>query len=95
MPIIHYPLTHYPLKRSFGGLAQLARATALQAVGQRFDSVILHTVRVTVTGTSVPGITIPGKRSLTRLVKLVNKTEQYNFEARLSNQATNQENNVT
>ena len=26
----------------FGGLAQLARATALQAVGQRFDSVILH-----------------------------------------------------
>ncbi len=25
-----------------GGLAQLARATALQAVGQRFDSVILH-----------------------------------------------------
>ena len=28
-----------------GGLAQLARATALQAVGQRFDSVILHDVR--------------------------------------------------
>ena len=25
-----------------GGLAQLARATALHAVGQRFDSVILH-----------------------------------------------------
>ena len=28
--------------KKFGGLAQLARATALQAVGQRFDSVILH-----------------------------------------------------
>ena len=25
-----------------GGLAQLARASALQAEGQRFDSVILH-----------------------------------------------------
>ena len=40
----NYPLslTQQPLKHSFGGLAQLARATALQAVGQRFDSVILH-----------------------------------------------------
>ena len=27
---------------SFGGLAQLARAPALQAGGQRFESVILH-----------------------------------------------------
>ena len=27
----------------FGGLAQLARAPALQAGGQRFESVILHT----------------------------------------------------
>ena len=27
---------------NLGELAQLARATALQAVGQRFDSVILH-----------------------------------------------------
>ena len=27
-----------------GGLAQLARAPALQAGGQRFESVILHTV---------------------------------------------------
>ena len=26
----------------FGGLAQLARAPALQAGGQRFESVILH-----------------------------------------------------
>ena len=26
----------------FGGLAQLARASALQAEGQRFESVILH-----------------------------------------------------
>ena len=26
----------------FGGLAQLARASALHAEGQRFDSVILH-----------------------------------------------------
>ena len=30
-----------------GGLAQLARAPALQAGGQRFESVILHTVRST------------------------------------------------
>ena len=29
----------------FGGLAQLARAPALQAGGQRFESVILHLVR--------------------------------------------------
>ena len=28
----------------FGGLAQLARAPALQAGGQRFESVILHQV---------------------------------------------------
>ena len=28
----------------FGGLAQLARAPALQAGGQRFESVILHEV---------------------------------------------------
>ena len=28
-----------------GGLAQLARAPALQAGGQRFESVILHVVR--------------------------------------------------
>ena len=27
---------------TFGGLAQLARAPALQAGGQRFESVILH-----------------------------------------------------
>ena len=30
------------LKFFFGGLAQLARAPALHAGGQRFDSVILH-----------------------------------------------------
>ena len=29
---------------SLGGLAQLARAPALQAGGQRFESVILHVV---------------------------------------------------
>ena len=62
--IIHLSLTQHPLKHSFGGLAQLARATALQAVGQRFDSVILHFSSISY------------KRSLTRLVKLVNK-EQY------------------
>ncbi len=33
------PLT---VNRSLGGLAQLARAPALQAGGQRFESVILH-----------------------------------------------------
>ena len=30
--------------RRFGGLAQLARAPALHAGGQRFESVILHQV---------------------------------------------------
>ena len=30
-------------KEKYGGLAQLARAPALQAGGQRFESVILHT----------------------------------------------------
>ena len=29
----------------FGGLAQLARAPALQAGGQRFESVILHLLK--------------------------------------------------
>ena len=33
------------LHHNSGGLAQLARATALHAVGQRFDSVILHKKR--------------------------------------------------
>ena len=32
------------LNSRFGGLAQLARAPALQAGGQRFESVILHQV---------------------------------------------------
>ena len=31
-----------PIPRESGGLAQLARAPALQAGGQRFESVILH-----------------------------------------------------
>ena len=36
------PGTTSPVILSFGGLAQLARAPALQAGGQRFESVILH-----------------------------------------------------
>ena len=32
----------------FGGLAQLARAPALQAGGQRFETVILHSSKGTV-----------------------------------------------
>ena len=35
-------LMHSQLISRFGGLAQLARAPALQAGGQRFESVILH-----------------------------------------------------
>ena len=31
------------MRKRIGGLAQLARAPALQAGGQRFESVILHT----------------------------------------------------
>ena len=30
------------VRKKYGGLAQLARAPALQAGGQRFESVILH-----------------------------------------------------
>ena len=39
-----YPSTisNQPSSFYFGGLAQLARAPALQAGGQRFESVILH-----------------------------------------------------
>ena len=32
----------------YGGLAQLARASALHAEGQRFESVILHSVLIIV-----------------------------------------------
>ena len=35
------------LSTTFGGLAQLARAPALQAGGQRFESVILHPSSIT------------------------------------------------
>ena len=38
------PLLLVLLALFYGGLAQLARAPALQAGGQRFESVILHTV---------------------------------------------------
>ena len=41
MQIKRSVIMHYALKN--GGLAQLARAPALQAGGQRFESVILHT----------------------------------------------------
>ena len=37
------PGTTFLYNISTGGLAQLARAPALQAGGQRFESVILHT----------------------------------------------------
>ena len=37
------PLLLVLLALFYGGLAQLARAPALQAGGQRFESVILHT----------------------------------------------------
>ena len=36
-------------RRESGGLAQLARASALHAEGQRFESVILHRVKSTLT----------------------------------------------
>ena len=39
--ISHWPFLISDLVR-LGGLAQLARAPALQAGGQRFESVILH-----------------------------------------------------
>ena len=42
-----------------GGLAQLARAPALQAGGQRFESVILHSV------TTLPGVSDKKRSTLT------------------------------
>ena len=36
---------HSALSTLYGGLAQLARASALHAEGQRFESVILHSIR--------------------------------------------------
>ena len=45
------------LPKDIGGLAQLARAPALQAGGQRFESVILHF--------SLPLLGIQGQRSMT------------------------------
>ena len=38
-------IVHYSLFIEFGELAQLARASALHAEGQRFESVILHTMK--------------------------------------------------
>ena len=38
-----FTLVIFTLK-NFGGLAQLARASALHAEGQRFESVILHQI---------------------------------------------------
>ena len=37
-------MTFWDYALGAGGLAQLARAPALQAGGQRFESVILHTI---------------------------------------------------
>ena len=45
--ILHSSLSHSSL--DYGGLAQLARAPALHAGGQRFESVILHTAFVDLT----------------------------------------------
>ena len=46
-------LLYYTAFLSFGGLAQLARAPALQAGGQRFESVILHQWYSGISGVSV------------------------------------------
>ena len=43
-PFLTSPFSFLIWTESFGGLAQLARAPALQAGGQRFESVILHIV---------------------------------------------------
>ena len=42
---IQIDTAHHSINLLSGGLAQLARAPALQAGGQGFDSLILHTVR--------------------------------------------------
>ena len=43
-PFLTSPFSFLIWTESFGGLAQLARAPALQAGGQRFESVILHSL---------------------------------------------------
>ena len=49
MPVTHGVTGSSPVRTApaTGGLAQLARAPALQAGGQRFESVILHKYRLT------------------------------------------------
>ena len=44
----------------FGGLAQLARAPALHAGGQRFDSVILHKVELAMMYKVIGSLTLRG-----------------------------------
>ena len=53
--IVHCPLSIKAAVLLFGGLAQLARAPALQAGGQRFESVILHTVMAVTARSHVDG----------------------------------------
>ena len=68
------------LENSYGGLAQLARAPALQAGGQRFESVILHTGNILIS----LSICIP-HRSLTYWHKQNCKvTKVQNFEIRIA-----------
>ena len=65
---------------NYGGLAQLARAPALQAGGQRFESVILHTGNILIN----LSICIP-HRSLTYWHKQNCKvTKVQNFEIRIA-----------
>ena len=60
----HEPFTmnHEP---NFGGLAQLARAPALQAGGQRFESVILHSCEEVYFTFYIVYFTLLATRSLT------------------------------
>ena len=48
MPVTHGVTGSSPVRTAEekGGLAQLARASALQAEGQRFESVILHEKKI-------------------------------------------------
>jgi hypothetical protein len=60
-------------RKEEGGLAQLARAPALQAGGQRFESVILHKTRRTRKGTK-------GEKEI---IDMLDKKNEKDYEERI------------
>jgi hypothetical protein len=80
---------HRRVCAALGGLAQLARAPALQAGGQRFESVILHTRQSGPKGTHTsPQESIEKAEAIfdmldTKTSKVVNETFSYNVQLKV------------